>query len=267
LEARQRVFMDLAAEHRRDRVDYFFGDRRISQYLARRTRLEAVAGVNIGLLGQLRAGWRDSRVRNRLETGFDIAAAAPQGLLDLDARGWVLALDFDQRDRQFFPRQGWSLSGHLFANERESAFGEWQRARLEARAVWSLGETVLATRASWTGSPRGELPVAEAARLGGLLNLSGFASGQLLGDEVGYAHLRAERILGRAPLGLRGDLRLGVALEAGRVGQPYTRQVRDGWLRSLAVYLGGESPFGPAYLGLGWGNGGSFNAYLVIGAP
>jgi NTE family protein len=117
------------------------------------------------------------------------------------------------------------------------------------------------------GSPRGQLPLSDAARLGGFLNLTGFANGQLIGDEVSYAHVRAERIIGSLPLGLRGDMRLGLALEAGKVAQPYTRQKREGWLGGVAVYLGGETPVGPVFLGIGRASGGSVNAYLVIGAP
>jgi NTE family protein len=62
-------------------------------------------------------------------------------------------------------------------------------------------------------------------------------------------------------------MRLGVAVESGRVGTPYARQKREGWLHSLAVYLGGETPLGPVYLGIGYGSGGSTNAYLFIGTP
>jgi hypothetical protein len=58
-----------------------------------------------------------------------------------------------------------------------------------------------------------------------------------------------------------------VALEAGRIAQPYTLQKRNGWLGSLAMYLGGETAFGPAYVGLGLAGGGSVNAYLVLGGP
>jgi NTE family protein len=126
---------------------------------------------------------------------------------------------------------------------------------------------VLGGRLTWVGSPRGALPLDDAARLGGFLNLTAFASGQLIGDDVAYAHMRAERIIGRLPLGLRGDMRLGVALEAGRVAIPYTVQRRNGTLRSLAVYLGGETPLGPVYLGIGYGSGKSTNAYLFIGTP
>ena len=82
-----------------------------------------------------------------------------------------------------------------------------------------------------------------------------------------YAHVRAERIIGRLPLGLRGDMRLGLALEVGKVATPYAQQKRNGWLQSTALYLGGETPLGPVYVGLGRGSGGSFNAYLFIGTP
>jgi len=83
---------------------------------------------------------------------------------------------------------------------------------------------VISGRTSWVGSTRGRLPLTDSGRLGGLLNLTGFAAGQLGGDDVAYAQLRGERVIGRAPLGLRA----GLALEAGRVGLPYTRQVRAG---------------------------------------
>ena len=88
-----------------------------------------------------------------------------------------------------------------------------------------------------------------------------------MGDGVAYAHVRAERIVGRAPLGLRGDLRLGLALEAGKVSQPYAAQRSNGWLDSVAVYVGGETPLGPFFVGVGRGTGGSVNAYLVVGVP
>jgi NTE family protein len=62
-------------------------------------------------------------------------------------------------------------------------------------------------------------------------------------------------------------MRLGVAVESGKVAKPYTQQKRSGWLHALAVYLGGETPLGPVYLGVGRGSGGSTNAYLFVGTP
>ncbi len=263
LESSQRWFIDALAEHRRERSDYFSGEQRIAEYRRERTRLDLSAGLNFSLLGQLRLGWRETQVDNRLETGVDVLRPLADTASERSSGGVLAALELEQADRLYFPRRGWSVLASWYDSQRRG----YSRAALELRASWPWQQFVLSTRATWVGSPRGVLPLSDAARLGGLLNLTGFASGQFIGDEVAYAHARGERIIGRAPLGFRGDLRLGLALEAGKVAHPYTQQVRNGWLHSVAVYLGGETPVGPVFLGIGRGNGGSVNAYLVVGAP
>ncbi|HMR72284.1 MAG TPA: hypothetical protein PKA84_18860, partial [Rubrivivax sp.] len=64
-----------------------------------------------------------------------------------------------------------------------------------------------------------------------------------------------------------GDMRLGLALEAARAGGRFTELDRDGLIDSLAIYLGGETPLGPAYVGLGLSSQGRANAYLFVGTP
>jgi len=260
LEAQRRLFLQARAAAHRERSGWFFGDRRIAEYSTAQAALEADAGLAFARLGQLRLGWRESRTTNSLETGVDLYA-----LESAPARsgGWLLAADFDRFDRLYFPRSGWSAQAEWYRAARRG----YTRAALDLRGAWPLEAWVLGSRVSWVGSPAGALPLTDAGRLGGFLNLSAYTSGQLVGDDVAYAQLRAERIVGRLPLGLRGDMRLGVALEAGKVGMPYTRQARTGWLPSLALYVGGETPFGPAYLGVGRGLGGALNAYLFVGTP
>ncbi len=255
----QRFFVGATASHRRERVDYFFEDQRVAEYRSIRTRAELFTGANLDLLGQVRLGWRETKVTNRLETGIDIFAVLPERT----SSGPVVSVDMDRLDRLYFPRSGWAAQASFFNDDRLG----FSRLGWELRGAVPLGPYVLAARSSWVGSPRGQLPLSEAGRLGGFLNLTGFASGQLLGDDVAYAHVRAERIIGRLPLGLRGDMRFGLALEVGKVAQPYAKQKRDGWLHSTAVYLGGETPLGPVYVGVGRGSGGSTNAYLFVGTP
>lgn len=138
---------------------------------------------------------------------------------------------------------------------------------LIANTARPAGDWVLATRLSFTGSTHGKLPLQDLGKLGGFLNLSGFSDSQSVGDKLLYLHGRVERIIGRMPLGLRGDMRVGMALEAGRVGRPVSETSRSGWLDSTALYLGGETPFGPVYVGLGYSSQGRANAYLSIGTP
>lgn len=255
--------MTAAIDYRRERNDYWFVDRRIAEYRSIRSRLDLAAGLNFRLLGQVRAGWRETQVTNRLETGLDIYQALTGAAPERANGGWLLALDLEQADRLYFPSRGWSLQASYYDSPRR----DYSRAAFEARGALPWERWVLSGRLSWTGSPRGQLPLTDAARLGGLLNLTGFASGQLIGDDVAYGHVRAERVIGRAPLGLRGELRLGLALEAGRVAMPYAQQRSEGWLNSVTAYLAGETPLGPVFLGVGRGSGGSVNAYLVVGVP
>ncbi|GMV46660.1 MAG: patatin [Pseudomonadota bacterium] len=260
LEPAQRLFFQARGAAHRVRSDWFYGDRRIAEYSTAQASVEADAGLAFARLGQLRLGWRERRTANALETGVDLYAleAAPTR-----SGGWLLAADFDRFDRLYFPRSGWSAQAEWYHAARRG----YTRAALDLRSAWPLEQWVMGGRASWVGSPAGVLPVNDAGKLGGFLNLTAYTSGQLVGDDVAYAQLRAERIVGRLPLGLRGDMRLGVALEAGKVGMPYARQARTGWLPSLALYVGGETPLGPAYLGIGRGLGGALNAYLFVGTP
>jgi hypothetical protein len=95
----------------------------------------------------------------------------------------------------------------------------------------------------------------------------GEGNDQLLGDRVSYGHIRAERIVGRMPTGLTGDLRVGIAFELGKVADPVSEPRRTGLLNSTVIYMRGETPFGPAYIGLGQSSSGPVNAYLFIGTP
>lgn len=257
-------FADFEAAYRRERADYFFMEQRMAEYRSMRTRVEATGGINLSLVGTLRSGWRETRVASELETGIDILARLPR---ERGSGGWLVAADFDRLDRLYFPRSGWSAAAEWYVGNARGEGSDYQRAGLDLRAALPWRDNVLGARLTWVGSPRGALPLHDAGRLGGFLNLTAFASGQLIGDDVAYMHLRGERIIGRLPLGLRGDMRVGLALESGKVAIPYTVQKRNGWLHSLAAYLGGETPLGPMYLGIGLGSGRSTNAYLVIGTP
>ena len=62
-------------------------------------------------------------------------------------------------------------------------------------------------------------------------------------------------------------LRAGLALETAKVGRPYMETKRTGWLNSATLYLGGETPLGPVYLGYGQSDSGASSVYLFIGTP
>ncbi len=258
LDPAQRYFVEAQGSVRRENVAIYIGEQRASIYRDNVSRLDLMGGVNIGLLGQVRLGWREEQRTVRLETGLPIQPPDP-----LRTSGWLASFELDQLDQLYFPSRGWSVRASWFESSRQ----DYNRVTLGLNGAFPMGDWVLGLRGSYEGSTRGQLPEQDAARLGGFLNLSGFAAGQLYGDKLSYAHVRGERIVGRMPLGLRGDMRLGLALEAGRVAVPLAFLNRAGTYNSMLLYAGAETSFGPVYVGLGRSSSGSANAYLFIGTP
>ncbi len=258
LDPAQRYFVDAAASVRRESAALFKDDLRISEYRNNVVRVDLSAGMNIGLVGQARLGWREERQEVKIETGLPLLPTDP-----LRTSGLLATVELDQKNQLYISTSGWSARGTWF----ESADRDYNRMTVALDGNYQIKDWVLGLRGSYAGSVRGSLPPQDLAKLGGFLNLSGFANDQLSGDKVSYAHIRAERIFGRMPLGLRGDLRMGLALEAGRVGEPLSEPNRTGVLNSAVIYVRGETPFGPAYLGLGRSSSGPINAYFFIGTP
>lgn len=258
LDPAQRFFFEGTTGVEQTRLNVYQNDSRIAQYRASETGFGAHLGANIGLLGPLRLGW----VQRRRYFDLDIGAPSlPRA--DNSFAGWKASLDFDQFDRMHFPTRGWAAQLSWF----ESPGANYARADVDLRGAYAFGGTVVNGRLRYTGSPRGDLPVYDAGTLGGFLNMTAYAPNQIIGDDIRYAGLRAEQIIGRLPLGLRGDMRVGLAFEAAKVGSRFTESSRSGLLDSSALYVGGETPFGPAYVGFGYSTSGVSNLFLFVGTP
>lgn len=258
LDVRQRYFLETKGSVEQSSFNIYEDDQRIAQYRQTNNLLGLAIGANIGLLGQVSLGWEEHKRR------FDRDIGAPS-LRSAESRfgGWRAALDFDQFDRMYFPTRGWAAQLSYF----DSASAGYARADVDLSAAYALGGTVFNGRVHYSGSPQGRLPVFDAARLGGFLNLTAYAPNQIFGDDIIYAGLRAEQIVGSLPLGLRGDMRVGVAIEAAQVGTRYTETQSNALLNSFALYFGGQTPLGPAYLGFGYSTSKVSNIFLFVGKP
>lgn len=258
LDPARSYFFEARGSLRREEYALFGDDLRISDFRNAVARLELAVGKNFALLGQAQIGWREERHRFRIETGLPLLPTNAQKVSGVQA-----SVELDQRNQRHFASRGWSTKATWF----ESANRYYNLVSLGADGAFQMGDWVLGLRGRYAGSTHGVLPGQEVIKLGGFLKLSGFASEQLSGDKVSYAHVRGEHILGRMPLGLRGDMRVGVALEAGRIRKPLSEPNLTGRLDSVALYLGGDTPVGPVYVGLGRSSKGQTNVYFFIGTP
>jgi NTE family protein len=258
LDARQTWFVEPAAGIDRDRINVYQDDRRIAEYLIRQQRALFNVGANIGVLGALRLGYLYRRFDSEVETGPPTLRTGESTL-----KGWQALLEFDQFDRPFFPTRGWSARLAYY----DSQDGDYSRLSGDLRAAKSWGPYILNARFAYVRSPKGRLPLGDAGALGGFLQLSGYSRDQILAGDTRFAGIRGERIIGRMPLRLGEDIRLGVSLEAGRARDRLTETHLDGWQQAAAVYLGGETLFGPLYLGVGYAKGGHKSLYVFLGLP
>lgn len=258
LDARQTWFVEPALGISRDRINAYQDDNRIAEYLIRQQRAFFNVGANIGVLGALRVGYLHRKIDASVETG---APTLPTGETTL--KGWQALLEFDQFNRPFFPSAGWYARIAYYDAHKQ----DYTRLSGDLRFAKSWDPYVVNARFSYLSAPKGRLPLGDSGALGGFLQMSGYVRDQIIAGDIRFASIRGERIIGRMPLGLSGDLRIGVSLEAGKVRERYTETGLDGWQQAGAVYLGGETPLGPLYLGYGHARGGRSSLYLFLGLP
>jgi NTE family protein len=253
----QRFFIEPLYSRKRQDIGIYNNDKRVAEYELDTSFTELTLGRNLGVYGQTKFGWRDYHMRG----SADISTIVLPNINE-NYGGIIYELHLDRRNRLYFPSNGWRADISYFDSSEQG----YKKLTLDLSAAYQLEEFVIGARAAHVTSLKGVLPTYDAVMLGGLFNLSGYASNQVLGDDALYAHLRAERIIGRMPLGLNGDLRLGFGVEAARLEDHYTLVTNDTWLDSAVIYLGGETPLGPLYLGYGFTSSGDYNMYLQLGA-
>lgn len=260
LDPAQRFFAEAYYSFNRHDQGIYQSNDRLAMYQTDVQRLGLHLGANVGVLGQVRLGWLKERKDTTLETGLPLL---PGG--HLDNRGWVASLDLDQFDQRWFPTKGWK------SEVRYAKYTQVDYSRLDVNleGAYTVGGIVFKGRFARSLNPDGgRLPAFDAAKLGGPNNLTAFSSNQILGGSSALYGVRAEKIIGRMPLGFQGDLRVGLGYERARMSDRYTETGLDGWLNAATVYLGGLTPVGPVFLVYSHSNNNNTsNLYLVIGTP
>lgn len=257
LNYRQTFFVQPSLYRKSELFNLFLNDDKIAEYKLIRNYSELAVGKNLDLNGQIKVGWRE----------YDLKSTSDLSSVDLGNfhekyGGLLVDVNIDRLNRLHFPSRGWSTRITYFDSQHQN----YGKLSSEFNFAYQLNNFVLAGRTTYVRSTFGQLPAMDAAYLGGFLNLSAFASNQIIADNALYTHLRGERIIGRMPLGFNGDLRLGIGLETAKLKGAYTFDETDSWLNSAVIYLGGETPLGPAYLGVGFSDHGKLNLYMQVGA-
>jgi NTE family protein len=236
-------------------------------------RTTSTIGMDIGQpwgeFGELRLGWSRVDLDNRLlllsgvigELTGDKRAAWSENALRMRAV-------VDQLDYANFPQSGYRGSLEFWLGRRGGALRDsFHRLEAEATAAHSVGRHTLELHLLAQTSQQSNVGAgASRYTLGGFHRLSGYQSGQLLGNHALLLRLGWMHRLSQAPKLTRGFF-VGATLEAGNTWND-RRDISLSTLRTgMSLYLGADTGIGPLYLGITYAPKGQAGLALSLGRP
>lgn len=240
------------------------GDTNIATYDLRSSLVGLDLGTQFERYGELRLGVRRGELSPTLTTG---PAILTPGASDIAQGAYTARLVLDQIDSVHFPRAGWRGGMSLYSSDdRLGADQSYTRWDVDGTAAYSFGEHTFSFGMKFGGKYGSDpLPRYDQFQWGGFLQQSGYATGQLLGENIKFGRVMYyHRILRGSFLeGAYG----GFSLEAGKVGNPLVPGSPEGLLQSAGLFLAADSPVGPVYLGYGRAKDGNTSLYFYIGVP
>jgi NTE family protein len=242
---------------------YNDGDR-----LARFRRQSVTGGVDLGVpvqeWGEARIGISRGHVRMLNDTSFVPATAL---LPSARTAGVQLRVRTDTLDNRVFPRSGLATDLQVYSSRKNfGADDNYNKLSFSAQQAFATGAHSLVAAIDVQRKMGGnELPDVELISFGGFLKLSGYRTGELVGNSLHFGRLVYNyRISGP---GLLDGVYLGFSAELGRMGDTIDAQNGQQTARSNAVYLAVDTPLGPLYLGAGRATRDRSALYLMIGKP
>jgi NTE family protein len=229
-------------------------------------------GASLGSWGEVRLGVGQQRYRARITTGAPLLDQLTQESFPREfterETGAIGELIADQLDHAYFPKQGYrfTLSGFRAFQKPSgttSPYAFWDADWIGAH-TWGAHTVNTRIRAASVKSRAG---ITRRFAMGGFQEISGLATGQLAGD-----HLLFGRVTYYWPFGtidvFGRRAYLGSSLEVGNVWEVRPERITWGRLRRAgSIFLGIDTPLGPAYVAYGRASGGSGAAYLFLGRP
>jgi len=245
-------------------ADLYDDQRRIGTY----DMFSTLAGFDVGSqfnrYGELRLGLVTGQVSPSLDSGPDYLDVKNKRLT---AGALTARLRLDQLDSANFPRSGWRSQINVFDSQQalgaEEDYAKWSGELTSAISFESHTFNFALYAADRLGDE--PLPTYENFQWGGFLKQSGYAPGQLLGEDLQFGRVMYYHRIMQGTL-LEGAYG-GISLEVGRMGEPLVKSNSNDWIISNSLFIGTDSPIGPLYLGYGRADDGNSSLYFYLGRP
>jgi NTE family protein len=211
----------------------------------------------------LRTGLQWTQVHARVDTGDPVLPSVKE--LTAGARA---TLTIDQLDHPWFPQAGYAAAVSYYgATTALGSAVNYQRLQASGTYAQSWGPHTVSLLAMGGTDFGTDMPAYETFALGGPLRLSGFRLNQFAGREFVFARAMYYNRIFPLPDILGSGVFAGASAEVGNIRDRPDGLPTPGTLYSGSVFLGAQTFAGPAYLGAGFGTGGAFSMYLLLGAP
>lgn len=240
-----------------DGTDALLGQTRVTS-----AAFQVGAGRNLGVWGTVRVGLqrRFNRIRGRIGVPRD-------AVFKVDSTTFAAGFEVDTLDNPRFPHEGLALEAQ-YSNDLSLFGGDHHvdSVRFGLYKPYTWGNNTVGLTFNGGTSFNGTPDETNLFSLGGFLNLTAFAPGQLTGNHGGAAGLIYYRRVGGG-LGFLAQtpLYVGGTIEAGNVWNDASDISINDLKWSGSLFVGADTLFGPIYLGGGIGSRGEAAAFLYIG--
>ncbi len=234
----------------------------IGEYRVRNFEYGLDLGREFGNWGELRGGLLDTRGTTTVRLGdFSVPEVS------YHTHAGFLRFNYDRLDSTSFPRSGQALTLGLRAEDSGRGAAGSDLLTFDWRAAWSRGKN---TAVAWLsgGSTIGgsDSNVRAYFPLGGFLNLSGTAAQSRAGPHYAIVRALYLRSVGHGGEGiLNVPAYGGMSIELGNVWSRRSEAKLKSARTDASLFFGADTYIGPAYLAVGYDEGGSTAFYLFLG--
>ncbi len=250
-------------EYSRRPVDFFTGIRRDTQYQLTTNATSLDLGFDLSRNAIMRIGVVQSTNTAKLNVGFSVFPER-----QFKEGGARFKFIYDNVDDPNFPREGRKLEVDYYASlDSLKADSEYRRGEVSYLDNISYGAHTLSFAARYGQAYNGTLSQFNRYSLGGFLQLSGYAPGELFGGSIALARLTYFHRLVQLSNPFGKNIYAGVSGEFGRVAETPDLLSKSETRNSIGLFVGFDTLFGPLYIGYGRAQKRSPIFYLFLGQP
>ncbi|MGF1700296.1 patatin-like phospholipase family protein [Photobacterium makurazakiensis] len=204
----------------------------------------------------------------------EINGASDSNGQDYTAHGPYISFAYDNLDNFYFPREGFLFDAELGFGMSKSKFNDEEKISnenlfysMELMKPLSYENHTVTAVAKVSGDDSDDLLPIYVQDLGGLFNMSGYHRYELNGryrlfGALVYSYRLMENNFGAVSV----PVYIGGSLERGNVWDQKSDVSWGSSMGAASVFIGLDTPVGPAYLAYGQAEGGQSSFYLTLGS-